>query len=430
LLTYNESLRLLLQLERFGMKFGLRGISRLLKTVSDPQREFKCIHVAGTNGKGSTASMIAAVLMSAGYNTGLYTSPHLLAFEERIRVNGKPMSRPAVARLTSRLRRHILEHSPTFFEATTALAFAHFAQEEVDVAVVETGLGGRLDSTNVIRPLVSVITNVGLDHTEILGTSVKEIAFEKAGIIKRGRPCVTGAKSGDALPVIRRVARERGSELRIVKEYSARVHSSDPGGIVLDFSSKGRKLDNLRLSLPGRHQLDNLAVALATIDLLKRISSFDISEQAERAGLSNVQKLTGLRGRLDLVRQEPRIIVDVAHNPDAIKTLVSSLAEFRLGKVITVFGVMKDKEFLPMVRDLAGISAEAIAVAPATQRARSASDVAAGFQQVGCAVRAALSVEEGVHLASERAGNQGTILVTGSHYVVGEALKALKLNKT
>lgn len=412
------------------MKFGLRGISCLLRTLADPHKEFKSIHVAGTNGKGSTASMIAAVLTCAGYRTGLYTSPHLLTFEERIRINGKPISKAAVARLTGKIRRYILDHSPTFFEATTALAFAYFAQEEIDVAVIETGLGGRLDSTNVIRPLVSVITNVGLDHTEILGTKVKEIALEKAGIIKSRTPCVTGVKSNDALAVIRRVAKARRAELTVAKGYSATVHSFEPDGLVLDFSSKRVKFKDLELSLPGRHQVENLAVALEAIDVLKRISGFEVPEGAERDGLAHVQRFTGLRGRLEVVGQEPRIILDVAHNPEAIETLVASLAEFRLGEVVTVFGVMKDKESLPMIRDLARISAEAIAVAPKTQRARSASDVAAGFQQMGCNVRAALSVEEGVHLAMERVTPGGTILVTGSHYVVGEAIKALRLKKT
>lgn len=425
MLTYSESLRLLLQLERLGMKFGLRGISRLLKALSDPQKKFRSVHIAGTNGKGSTASMLAAVLTSAGYRTGLYTSPHLVRFEERIRIDGKPIPRVSVTRLVSKLKKHIAANQPTFFEATTALAFAHFAEEEVDIAVVEAGLGGRLDSTNVITPLASVITNVGLDHTEILGETVQKIAFEKAGILKRGRPCVTGVTDRSALAVIKRVAREKNSRIIAATDFSVNVRSSGLGGSTLDFSSKGKALKNLELSLPGRYQFNNLAVALSTLDVLRESGEFEISEESEREGLSNVQRLTGLTGRLAVVGERPRIIADVAHNADAVHVLVDSLQEMKLRKLVTVFGVLKDKEYLGMIEDLAGVSQDVVAVAPRSDRARSASDVAAGFQRAGSRVRAALSVEEGVMLALDLAGDQGTILITGSHYVVGEALSAL-----
>ena len=407
------------------MKFGLQGVSRLLKALSDPQKKFKTIHVAGTNGKGSTASMLAAMLTSAGYRTGLYTSPHLLRFEERIRIDGKPIARAAVARLAGKLKKHILANQPTFFEATTALAFAHFAEEEIDIAVVETGLGGRLDSTNVIRPLVSVITNVGLDHTEILGETVKEIAFEKAGIIKRGRPCVTGAADRTALSVIRGVARKRNSQITVAADYSVKVHSSGLEGSTIDFVCKGIALKNLRLSLPGRYQFNNLAVALCTIRVLRELGEFEISEEAEREGLSNVQELTGFTGRLAVVRERPRIIADVAHNPEAVSVLVESIRSMKLGKMVTVFGVLKDKDYIRMIHELAGVSEEVVAVAPRSDRARSASDVFAGFQRAGSRVHAALSVEEGVALAVELAGVAGMVLITGSHYVVGEAMSAL-----
>lgn len=425
MLTYSESLRLLLQLERLGMKFGLRGISRLLKALSDPQKKFRSVHIAGTNGKGSTASMLAAVLTSAGYRTGLYTSPHLVRFEERIRIDGKPIPRASVTRLVSKLKKHIAANQPTFFEATTALAFAHFAEEEVDIAVVETGLGGRLDSTNVITPLASVITNVGIDHTEILGDTVQKIAFEKAGILKRGRPCVTGVTDRSALAVIKRVAREKNSRIIAATDFSVSVLSSGLGGSTIDFSSRGKALKNLELSLPGRYQFNNLAVALSTLDVLRASGDFEISEKSEREGLSNVQGLTGLTGRLAVVGERPRIIADVAHNADAVHVLVDSLQEMKLRKLVTVFGVLKDKEYLGMIEDLAGVSEDVVAVAPRSDRARSASDVAAGFQRAGSRVRAALSVEEGVMLALELAGDRGTILITGSHYVVGEALSAL-----
>ncbi len=407
------------------MKFGLQGISRLLKALANPHKKFESLHVAGTNGKGSTASMLAAILTSAGYRTGLYTSPHLVRFEERIRIDGKPIAKSAVARHAGRLRKLILAYQPTFFEATTALAFAHFAEEEVDIAVVEAGLGGRLDSTNVIKPLVSIITNVGLDHTEILGDTVEAIAFEKAGIIKRARPCVTGTSETRALSVIKRVARKRNSKIVVATDFSVRVVSSDLRGSTLDFARKGLSFKNLRLSLPGRYQFNNLAVALSAIEILNASGKFEISEEAERRGLSNVQGLTGLSGRLSVVHDKPRIIADVAHNPNAVEVLVDSLREMKVDRLVTVLGVLKDKDYLQMVHQLAGVSSEVVAVAPRSARARSASDIADAFQRTGSSVRAALSVEEGVAVALKLAGERGTILITGSHYVVGEAMSAL-----
>lgn len=369
--------------------------------------------------------MLAAVLTSAGYRTGLYTSPHLVRFEERIRIDGKPITKAAVIRHTSRLKKSILTQHPTFFEATTALAFAYFAQQEVDIAVVEAGLGGRLDSTNVLRPVVSIITNVGLDHTEILGESVGKIALEKAGIIKRGRPCVTGTEDRAALAVIKRVGRKQKAAIITATDYSVDVHSSGLEGSTLDFAGGRVTRKNLRLSLPGQHQVKNLAVVLTALEVLRASGNFNISEEAEREGLSNVQRLTGLTGRLSIIGEQPRILADVAHNADAVKVLVEALRGFKLGKMVTVFGVLKDKEYLPMVHDLASLSEDVVAVAPSSDRARSASDVAAAFQREGSRVRAALSVEAGVALALDLAGGRGTILITGSHYVVGEALSAL-----
>jgi dihydrofolate synthase/folylpolyglutamate synthase len=415
----------LLGLERLGMKFGLEGITRLLRELKNPHKKFPSVHIAGTNGKGSTASMLAAMLTAAGYKTGLYTSPHLVNFEERIRIGGKMIPRRAVGEFTSRLQASIKKHRPTFFEATTAIAFAYFADEKVDIAIVETGLGGRLDSTNVLRPLVSVITNIALEHTEILGDTLEKIAFEKGGIVKGGIPCVTGTSEPGALAVIRKICRQNHAPLVLSTGHRVKVHKSNLEETVVDFALGNTSFKKLRISLAGKYQFGNLGTAVATLRTLESRSHFVVSEEAIRTGLTSIQQLTGLSGRLSVIREHPLVIADVAHNSDAMRNLCDTWKRLKMKKPVVVFGVVKDKDYSSMVSDLARIADQAVAVAAHTSRSRSASDVAAAFEREKCNTRAALSVEEGVRLALQIAGGDGTILVTGSHFVVGEAMEAL-----
>jgi dihydrofolate synthase / folylpolyglutamate synthase len=429
-LTYSESLRLLLSLERLGMKFGLEGITGLLRALDDPHKTFPSIHVAGTNGKGSVASMLAAVFTAAGYKTGLYTSPHLVRFEERIRIDGRPISRKAVAAIVTKLRPLIGKQRPTFFETTTAVAFKHFAEKEVDIAIVETGLGGRLDSTNVLRPLISIITTVGLEHTEILGGTIEEIAREKAGIVKKNTPCITGIRSIKALKVLRSVCAEQHAPLTTASDYRLKIRKSSLGGSMLDIDLGGVMMKRLFVSLPGHLQFDNLALVLQTVSKVRSMGEFALNEDAVRKGLAHVQELSGLTGRLTTVQQNPLVLVDVAHNADAMAHLVDTLRRLGKRKITLVFGVMKDKDCSAMVRSLVPITERAIAVAARSERSRSASDVAAAFAEEGCRVQAALSVQEGIRIALEIAPKKGLILVTGSHFVVGEAMPVLTGKKS
>ena len=429
MLTYSESLRLLVSLERLGMKFGLEGITRLLRWLSDPHKTYSTIHVAGTNGKGSVASMLAAIFTAAGYKTGLYTSPHLVSFEERIRIDGKPISKKAVASIVTRLRPLISKHRPTFFEATTALAFKHFAEKEVDIAIVETGLGGRLDSTNVLRPLVSIITTISLEHTEILGNSIEDIAREKAGIVKKDTVCIAGVRDIKGLKVLRKVCKEQNAPLSAATNFRIKERKSSLEGSLLDIDVGGVLFERLSVSLPGHFQFGNLAVVLQTVNHVRKMGKYALSDDAVREGLAHVQELSGLTGRLTTVLKKPLVIVDVAHNAEAMAQLVDTLRRLGLKRVTVVFGVMKDKDYLAMVRSLASITEQAIAVSARSERSRSASDVAAAFATEGCRVRAALSVQEGVHHALETVPKKGRILVTGSHFVVGEALPALARKK-
>ena len=411
------------------MKFGLEGISKLLDALGNPHLRFPSIHIAGTNGKGSTASMLAAVFTAAGYRTGLYTSPHLVSFRERIRIDGKPIPQRAVAELMSRLGRYIRKQRPTFFEATTALGFAWFAKQAVDIAIIETGLGGRLDSTNVVRPIVSVITSIGLEHTDILGDTIEKIAMEKAGIIKKGIPCVTAVDDRQALGVLKQVCKERRAPLVTLGGHTVAVRNESLKGTIVHLKVGKSRYESLNISLPGRFQIRNAALALATIDQVSNASEFRLSDRSIRAGLSKIQDLTGLAGRLSLIQQKPPIIVDVAHNPDGMIQLVAALKRLGIKDLVLVFGVMKDKDQVAMVRSVEPIAAEVIAVAARTERSRSASDVAAAFTKGKIKVSAALSVSEGVRLAIQHSSQRTPILVTGSHYVVGEALEYLTTKK-
>ncbi|MEK7669976.1 MAG: Mur ligase family protein, partial [Bacteroidota bacterium] len=237
------------------MKFGLRGIRQLMKGLDHPHRKFQAIHVAGTNGKGSTACMLAAMFTAAGYKTGLYTSPHLLDFRERIRINGKQISEANVTRLVRRLKGDARRFRSTFFEVTTALAFQYFAEKKIDIAIVETGLGGRLDATNVVTPLVSAITGIGLEHTEILGKTIEKITLEKAGIIKRNVPCVSGVDMPNARRILLDVCKNRGSTLMDFGEMKWKLRSSTLDGMVVDLRLRDCSIENLKIDLAGSFQV-------------------------------------------------------------------------------------------------------------------------------------------------------------------------------
>jgi dihydrofolate synthase/folylpolyglutamate synthase len=429
-MTYNQSIRFLYDLQVFGMKFGLKGIRTLLGSIGNPHRDFPCIHVAGTNGKGSTSSMLAAISTAAGYKTGLYTSPHLVSFTERIRIDGKPVSRSAVSRLTSLIKRQVVRQQSTFFEAVTAIAFKHFSDEGVDIAIVETGLGGRLDATNVVHPRVSVITNVGLEHTEILGNTIEEIAWEKAGIIKRGVPCVTGIRQRTALGVVRRRASTLGATVTTTRGVSIGMEKSSLRGFTATFSTTKTRYRKVAVSLAGRHQALNLAVVVRVLEALRVQGEFVIRERDVRAGLRDVQKNAGLSARMSCIHRKPTILVDVAHNPDGIRTLVDSLKDLGVRNVLLVFGVVQDKDYEAMIELLKPVVHSAVLTTARTERARSITDLALEFSRQGIDVaKTEPVVADAVDAALALYGDRRPLLITGSHYVVGEALSHLHSRK-
>ncbi len=429
-MTPGDTIRFLYALQRFGIKSGLTTITRLLDSLGHPELGYPAIHIAGTNGKGSTSSIIASVLTAAGFRTGLYTSPHLIDFRERIRVNGRPIPPQALVRETRRLRALIRTTHATFFEATTAIAFEWFRQERVDVAVIETGLGGRLDATNVITPLVSVITNIGRDHMEYLGTTLRAIAREKAGIIKAGVPVVTGVADRDALEILRRTAaRMRAPLIRAGEKgrVSMEAISADHSRVAIRMNS--RTYRGIRFALPGRHQIGNLNLAMAALASLPPEFRKEIGAQALRRGLEELPALSGLRGRLETVRSNPLTIVDVAHNVPGVETAIRSLRELVPGKYLVVFGVMRDKEYESMLETISACARLIIAVRPATERALPGRRIVEILHAKGMRAVDGGEVASGIRLALGERREDESVLILGSHYVAGEALKFLNSSR-
>lgn len=435
-MTYAEATEFLFGLRRFGWRPGLATVERLLALVGDPQAGLPCVHVGGSNGKGSTAAMLDAMCRAAGRRTGLYSSPHLLSFTERIRVDGAPIGEAEIVALTERLETIASAHfapetteppdgclpHPTFFELTTVMAFLHFRQQAVDAAVIEVGLGGRLDATNVIRPRVAAITNIALEHQEYLGSTPAAIAREKAGIIKTGVPVVTGAR-GEALEVIGETAARLGAPLTVVSEsYRWTVRESGFAGQTFDLRGTRRAYEGLRIPLAGRHQVENAVLAVAVAETLDE-QGIPLDETAIRRGLTEVE----WPGRLQVVREHPRIVLDGAHNPAGTEALAAFLTEHRaaLGRLVLVFGVLQDKDWETMLGLLAPLADEIILTHPPTTRGADPAGLRSAVRG-HAGTRVAAEPAEALALACSTAGAADTILVAGSLYTVAAALRILR----
>lgn len=416
-------LQYLYALQYRGIKVGLKNITALLDGLGHPERAFPTVHIAGTNGKGSTAAMVATVLTAAGYRTGLYTSPHLVDFNERIRIDGKAIKDREVLAFIRALKPSIERTHATFFEATTAMAYQHFANANVDIAVIETGLGGRWDATNVITPIVSMITTIDYDHMEFLGSTLSRIAAEKGGIIKPGVPCFTAVHQPDALLELKKLAASRGTQLHHVKRHSsAIIHKRYLDGSLVTLRTRQREYGRVFLSLAGDHQVRNMQLGICALEHLDTHTRFRVSG-AIRKGLASIQQLSGLRGRLEVMSRDPLIIGDAAHNTAGIRTIVAALKSLLVGKGVVVFGVMKDKEHVEMIRALKPIARLVVAVAPKTGRALGSPDIMSELHDHSITGLDGRSVSRGIRLALQEARNGEPVLITGSHYVVGEAIR-------
>jgi dihydrofolate synthase/folylpolyglutamate synthase len=414
--TYDEMEAELFARARGGMKLGLDRMERALAELGRPDRCAPSVHVAGTNGKGSVCAMLDAAGRAAGIRTGLYTSPHLERFTERFRVGGEPVAEDVLVALYVELRGRLPwafdgPDALTFFELVTLLAFQHFARAHVELMVVEVGLGGRLDATNVIRPLVSCITPIGFDHREFLGDTLAQIAGEKAGILKPGVPAVVSRQPPDALSTILERARLVGSPLFL----EGRDFSLDAGAADLTFRSTEASIDGLSLGLPGAHQRSNAAVALRAMEVL-RASGVALTATAAREGLSSVQ----WPGRLERVSRAPDVFLDGAHNPPAAVALAAACQELFAGRRIhLVMGVLADKELAPMLETLARVATRLIATAPASPRALPAARLAERVPR-GVLTEVFESAAAAVRHAIDTAGPDDVVLVCGSLYLVGE----------
>jgi dihydrofolate synthase/folylpolyglutamate synthase len=416
--AYQQSLDYLYSLEKFGMIFGLTQVERILKAIGDPHQEVQAIHIGGTNGKGSTAAMMASILEREGYRVGLYTSPHLIRFTERIKVNGKEIGKEEVAALSGWMREKIEEANIdppfTFFDFTTAMALYYFKQKMVDLAVLEVGLGGRLDSTNVVDPLLSVITNISKDHEAYLGKSLLKIAQEKAGIIKPGRPLITAATQPHVLRLFSKICREKGSPyFRVGKEF--RYVTAEDG----DFHYEGlhRKLWGLHLNLKGFHQIINATTALGTLEVLEDLG-YPVSIDAMVAGLREVD----WPGRLEMVSSSPKVILDGAHNPAGALVLHEVLKkEFQYQRLILLIGVMKDKDIKSILHLLVPLADHIILTRPNTDRAAPPALLKKVLGKNGKKTEIIEDLKEAIERGLSITGPEDLLCITGSLYTVGEA---------
>ncbi|HVK39325.1 MAG TPA: DNA repair protein RadC [Candidatus Kapabacteria bacterium] len=422
-----SALERLFSLQTFGIKLGLEPVSLLLAEFGDPQHAFASIHVAGTNGKGSVCAMLASILRAAGLRVGLYTSPHLVDFSERIRVDGVPIDEERLALYAREMLPAIERIGCTFFEGTTAMGLRYFAEERVDIAIVETGMGGRLDATNVLRPLVSAITSISLDHTKHLGETLEAIAGEKAGIIKPGVPAVVGHVTRRLREVFEVRAEDVGAPLAFVDDtvhaiYRSIDYTRTVGSFIVGRGDDARELTDVEIGLVGRHQIENTRVVLGVVDALAERLAID--EATLRAGLRDVRANTGIQGRFERVSTTPPMIVDVAHNPDGARVLADTLSLISGGARNTrlVYGSVEDKDVVEILRILAPVATHLHAVRADSPRSLAAAEVLQGALDAGIDATLAGSVRAGVDgaIASLRDGE--VIVVCGSFFVVGEAL--------
>ena len=428
-MTYQETLTYLYeQLPMFtrigsaAIKKDLTNTLALCEALNHPQTQFKSIHVAGTNGKGSTSHMLASILQEAGYKTGLYTSPHLIDFRERIKVNGEMISEQKVVDFVSKYQSLFEEIKPSFFEWTVALCFHHFAQEKVDIAIIETGLGGRLDSTNVIKPILSVITNIGWDHTDLLGDTLAKIAHEKAGIIKSEIPVIIGEHQEETFPVFMGKAKAEVSQITLaMQKINILYFNSSINHSAFDVQFQyGLYWKNVFCDLNGIYQERNIRTVLACLEPLRN-SEFQINEQQVRDGLSFVKKNTGLMGRWQILGKDPLIICDTGHNVNGIEYVVKQISMQTFNHLHMVIGMVKDKD-IAKVLNLLPKNATYYFTKANIPRALNETDLqaqAASFQLHG---KSYTSVKIALDAAKATAKQNDLIFIGGSTFVVAEAV--------
>lgn len=408
-----------------GYQPGLGRIRALLTEMGDPHERYRSVHVAGTNGKGSTASFLAAIGTAVGLKTGLHTSPELFDLTERMRINGKPAPDDWLTGAVTRYRSSMETVRPTFFEATVALSFLYFADEEVDLAVVEVGLGGRLDATNVLQPEGALITRIGRDHTALLGETLPAIAREKAGIVKPGVPVLMSKNEAAAREAVQAVAKRCKAPWHYVPdEVAIECEHADVAETVLDVRSPRHRYEQVAVGLPGRHQRDNALLALRAAEEVLTVDA-----DAIRQGLRNVCQLAGLRGRGEVLQQEPLVVVDVAHNPGSLRAVLQDArgeADQRDGRLFVMLGLLRDKDLPGIAEELLGARATVCPVVLEASRAVPARTLAEQLAETGVSVGepGRASAREAAVTLRRLMQPEDVLLATGSHHVAAELMAA------
>ena len=419
-MNVNEAIEYIHSVYWKGGHFGLDRVLTLLEKMGNPEKKLKYVHIAGTNGKGSTASMTASILQKAGYRTGLYTSPYIYRFHERIQINGEQISDEDLVAITEYVKplADSMEQSPTEFELVCAIAFEYFVRKQCDIVVLEVGLGGDYDATNVIEcPEVAVITNIGLDHTDVLGNTLEEIARTKAGIFKEGGDAVIYRGLPSVEQVFEDVCREKHISLKKADFDGLRLKAHSLDGQVFDCGDR----KDLVLPLLGDHQLHNASVVLSVVDTLIE-KGWNISEENIRDGLRDVS----WPGRFDIVSREPLFIIDGGHNPQCIEALVKNIEDYLTGrKVIALTGVLEDKDYGDMYQPVMPLVDSFVCITPPNPRKLEAAELAAHLRGAGAQATACQTIKEGVALALREAGETGAVLCFGSLYTIGAIREAL-----
>ena len=427
--NYESTVQYLYSLQKHGIKLGLANTEALMHLLNRPHTAFRSIHIAGTNGKVSTATALASMLSANGLKVGLFTSPHLVSFTERIRINNRKIDESDVIDLASNIRTVLAgtDLNPTFFEFVTAMAFQYFAINNVEWAVIETGMGGRLDATNVLSPEVCIITNISHDHMEFLGDTLRDITYEKAGIIKPGVPVITAASQPEVIDQLQKICDERSTALHVYgKDFMASLTRVEPQGTHFDYSGYN-KYSTLSVPLAGAYQAANAAMAIRAYELLQK-NNLPLSDNALRESL----KAVSLEGRLERASDDPPILIDSAHNPEASQALASNMRTLFPDKnIISILGIMDDKDLQEIIRPLAEISRLIILTRAKYDRAASPDklrEVINTIQRTGDKPVEAIntgSVSEAMAIARKALKRNDIILVAGSFYTSGEVKELL-----
>lgn len=428
-MTYKEAMNYISSVGKFGSNYGLERTFRLLELLGSPQEKLKLIHIAGTNGKGSTTAMVTKILRGFGYKVGMYTSPYLEEFEERIQINGENINKDILVKLLEQVKTAIdkvieegYEH-PTEFEIITALMFLHFYNEKVDYAVIEVGLGGRLDSTNVLTPKVSVITSISLDHMNILGDNLKDIAKEKAGIIKEGVPVILYPQENEVKEVILKTAEEKNSKVFFVKKENGKLLDIDYEKLWQSVQIKDSKNTyTVNLPLLGEHQILNLGVAIKTIEVLFEVENISLDKNIIEKSLQDVKWI----GRLEVLKRKPTVVIDGAHNIAGIKSLRNNVEKyFKYRKMFLLLGILADKQVKEMIEEITPMAEKVYALTPHSERAELSEDLKKEILKCNSNVVAIENYEEAFLSALKEADEEDLILISGSLYMIGDMRKII-----